>query len=276
MYATVPTVWPVCVTPSVPASLASLKSRILTHTARGDQQIGGLDVTMHDARSMRIRESPADLLRGDVDGVAHRQRPPLDPLLQRLPLVVRHHEVELAVVGLVDLVDRANVRVVQGRGRLRLLEEPLLRGVVAGQIGREHLDRHLAVEARICAVYTIPIPPRPSSARIAYGPRVEPGASVMGEPAGLYRLAGCGISHRADVDRQPLESVLRVSSTVLRTICSDFVRTVRRPVFWASIAYFRHRLLRIGLSRRNARDGRPKGRVGRRALRRGAVFPINP
>ena len=32
-----------------------------------------------------------------------------------------------------------------------------------------------------CAVCTTPTPPWPSPARIAYGPRVEPGASVMGE-----------------------------------------------------------------------------------------------
>ncbi len=75
--------------------------------------------------------------------------PPLDPLLQRLALVVRHHEVQLAVAAFVDLVDRADVRVVERRGRLGLLEEAALRGVVAGQIGRQDLDRHLAVEARV-------------------------------------------------------------------------------------------------------------------------------
>ena len=84
-----------------------------------------------------------------VHRVVQRQRPPLDPLLQRLPLVVRHHEVQLAVGGLVDLVDRADVGVVEGRNRLRLLEEALLRGVVAGQIGRQDLDRHLTVEVRV-------------------------------------------------------------------------------------------------------------------------------
>ena len=52
-------------------------------------------------------------LRSDVDGVIQCQRPFRDPLLERLPLVVRHDEIELPVVCLVDLVDGADVEVVQ-------------------------------------------------------------------------------------------------------------------------------------------------------------------
>ena len=39
--------------------------------------------------------------------------------------------------------------VVESGSRLGLLEEVPLRGVVAGQIGREDLGRHLTVEARV-------------------------------------------------------------------------------------------------------------------------------
>ena len=86
---------------------------------------------MHDARAVGLRQPLANL-RGDVHRLVHLQRPPLDPLLQRLALVVGHHEVQLPVGGLVDLVDRADVGVVEGRGRFRLLQKPLLRGLVAG------------------------------------------------------------------------------------------------------------------------------------------------
>ena len=103
---------------------------------------------MHDARAVGLRQPLADL-RGDVDGVVQRQRSPLDPLLQRLARVVRHHEVELAVVRFVDLVDRADVGVVQRRRRFGLLEEALLGRLVAGQIGRQDFDRHLTVKARV-------------------------------------------------------------------------------------------------------------------------------
>ena len=95
---------------------------------------------MHDARAVRLRQ-PAPDLRGDVDGLVHRQRLPLDPLLQRLPLVARHHEVELAVGGLVDLVDGADIGVVEGGCRLGFLQEPLLGRLVPGQIGCQDLDR---------------------------------------------------------------------------------------------------------------------------------------
>ena len=69
--------------------------------------------------------------------------------LERLPLVVGHYEVELAVVRLVDLVDCADVGMVKGRCRLRLLEKPLFGGVVASQIRREQLDGHLTLETRV-------------------------------------------------------------------------------------------------------------------------------
>ena len=66
------------------------------------------------------------------------------PRVRASPLVVGHHEVHLPVGGLVDLVDGADVVVVEGRGSLRLLEEALLREVVAGQIGREDLHTRSA------------------------------------------------------------------------------------------------------------------------------------
>ena len=90
---------------------------------------------MDDARAVRFSQ-PCSHLRGNVDRVVQRQRPASDPLLERFPVVMGHHEVELGVLRFVDLVDRADVGMVEGRCRLRLLEESLLRGVVAGQIRR--------------------------------------------------------------------------------------------------------------------------------------------
>ena len=131
-----------------PRQLGQPEVEDLHHAARGDEQIGGLDVPMHDAGAVRLSQPLADL-RGDVDGLVQRQRPPLDPLLQCLALVVRHHEVELAVGGLVDLGNGADVGMVQRRGRLGFLEEPLLGRLVAGQARREELDGDLALQARV-------------------------------------------------------------------------------------------------------------------------------
>ncbi|MEE8130491.1 MAG: hypothetical protein V3T48_09395, partial [Vicinamibacterales bacterium] len=54
------------------------------------------------------------------------------------------------------------------------LTQAALRGVVSGQIGRQDLDRHLTVEARVLGRVDDAIPPWPSSARIVYGPSEEP------------------------------------------------------------------------------------------------------
>ena len=73
-------------------------------------------------------------MRCNINSVVQFQRPTGDPHFDRLPLVVGHDEIQLPVVGFVDLVDGADVRVVQGGGGLGFLEEPLLGRVVLGQI----------------------------------------------------------------------------------------------------------------------------------------------
>ena len=45
--------------------------------------------------------------------------------------------------------DRADVRVVEGRGGLCFLQEPLLGRLVAGQVRREELDGNLAFQTRV-------------------------------------------------------------------------------------------------------------------------------
>ena len=51
-------------------------------------------------------------LRGNIDGIVQLKWAPGDPLLERLPLVVGHHQVQPTIVGLVDLVNGADVGVV--------------------------------------------------------------------------------------------------------------------------------------------------------------------
>ena len=73
----------------------------------------------------------------------------------------------------------------------------MLRGGVAGQIGRQDLDRHLAAEARV--VRRVDDPHAAVTEFGGDGVRTERGTWGQGHgEAGLYRLAGCGISHRAD------------------------------------------------------------------------------
>jgi hypothetical protein len=89
---------------------------------------------------------------------------------------VSHHEVELAVAGLVDLVDGADVRMIQGRRSLGLVKESLLRRVVAGQVRRQELDGDLTPQARV-------------SGRIddAHAAVPEFGEDVVGAESGAWR-----------------------------------------------------------------------------------------
>ncbi len=58
-----------------------------------------------------------------------------------------HDQIQLPVVRLVDLKDGADVRVVECGRRLGFLEEPLLGGLVAGQVRRQQLDGDVPIEA---------------------------------------------------------------------------------------------------------------------------------
>ena len=88
---------------------------------------------MDDACGVRFRESSPHL-RGNVDGVVQRQRPFADPLLECLPLVVSHDQIELPVCRFVDLEDSADVGVVERRGGFGFLQKALLGDLVPRQV----------------------------------------------------------------------------------------------------------------------------------------------
>ena len=72
-----------------------------------------------------------------------------------------------------------------GRRRLRLLQEALLRGVVAGQIGRQDLDRHLAVQPWVMRRIHHPHPPAAElGANLV---RTEGGAGTEGHGIATWR-----------------------------------------------------------------------------------------
>ena len=88
--------------------------------ARRDHDVGRLDVAVDDAGVVGSGEPACDL-RAEGDDALDRQRPALDVLLERLALVAGHDDEHPAVDGLVDVVDGADVRVVERRGGLGFL-----------------------------------------------------------------------------------------------------------------------------------------------------------
>ena len=88
-----------------------------------------------------------------------------EPLAERLPFDVLHRDVVLAVSGLAERVDRADVGVVEGGGRARFLLEALDAERVAGQVGGKTLERPCARGAPRSRATPRPCHPRRGAAR---------------------------------------------------------------------------------------------------------------
>ena len=95
---------------------------------------------------------------------------------------------ELAVGGLVDFVDGADVGMVQGRGRPGLLEEPLLGRLVAGQLGREELQRDQSLEPGVLRLVDLPHPASADERDDLVLAEPRTGGDGHRGKVGLYRL----------------------------------------------------------------------------------------
>ncbi len=92
---------------------------------------------------MGVTESIGDLSRDPGRLVYGELLLAAQPYSKRLPVDVRHDVIEEAS-GLARIEEGQDVGVVQARGDLDLLQEPL-RAQRRGELGPEHLDRHPAM-----------------------------------------------------------------------------------------------------------------------------------
>jgi hypothetical protein len=112
-----------------------------------DHDVGRLDVAMDDAVGMRRGERGGHL-RAVLERCRHWQRALGDDPIERRAFNQLHRDERRAGV-LVDVVDRDDVRVVEGGGRARLLHEPPVAIGVGCRLRRQHLDGDRPAEARI-------------------------------------------------------------------------------------------------------------------------------
>ena len=116
-------------------------------SAPGDKNVGRLDIAMDDAAGVRRIERVGDL-DAEREQFLHRHGLAADFLLQRHAVEELHGDEGLAVV-LADVVDGADIRMIEGGGGLGLAQEtgPRL-GVLRDTIGQQ-LQSHKAVQTRV-------------------------------------------------------------------------------------------------------------------------------
>jgi hypothetical protein len=104
---------------------------------------------MHDAAGMGRVEGVSEL-DSEIHELGDREGMPFDPMLERLSLEQLHDDEVLPFFrGSADVVDRADVRMVQRRGRTRFALEPIHGLRIVGKFRRQKFQREVPSEARV-------------------------------------------------------------------------------------------------------------------------------
>ncbi len=102
---------------------------------------------MHDPLPVRLVQRIRDL-NSNGQRLVERQCALLQPLRQRLAIEILHDQ-EVRLTFLANVVEGADVRVVQGSNRSGFALEPLLQIGVIGDMLGQHLDGDGAVQAGV-------------------------------------------------------------------------------------------------------------------------------
>ena len=134
--------------------------------------------------------------RARAQGFVEGNRPALEPLGQVLAGDELEHEERLAV-RLVEAVDRGDVRVVERGEQVRLAPEAREALFVPRELGRQHLDRDLAVELGVARAEHFAHPPGAEGGGDLVGPETLAGGEaharrdsfgLSGKRRGFYRV----------------------------------------------------------------------------------------
>ena len=118
------------------------------HMATGtDKDVGGLDVPMKNTLVVCRGERARDLL-ADLEHLGFVEAPFGKPRFQAASLQKLQHE-KRSPFGLFDIVNRADVEVVEGGGETRFTPEAIAGFAIVEQIVRKKLQRNAAAKLRI-------------------------------------------------------------------------------------------------------------------------------
>jgi hypothetical protein len=115
--------------------------------ASSHEDVRWLDVAVDDPLTVCRIKCIGDL-NAQIEHRLDLQRLATDPVPERLPLQQFHGD-EGSPIGLVDFVDSADVRMVQGRGSTSLPLETAEGLLIAGEFVRKKLQRHMATELEV-------------------------------------------------------------------------------------------------------------------------------
>src|SRR6188474_1513959 len=100
---------------------------------------------MHDAMVVSLLQSACDL-EGNRDGVVTRQRAAREARLQRFAVVERHRDEQLSFGCFADLVNRADVGVIERSSRAGLEQEAALGIRSHSEVWRKKLQGDVSAE----------------------------------------------------------------------------------------------------------------------------------
>ena len=140
---------------------------------------------MDDAGAVRTSDTLGDLNR-EANRRIDRERSAVNQCRQRLADDVLHRD-EVDPLVRVDLVDRDDVRMIEGRGGLGFAKETVLPLRVVGVLWREHLERDLALKD---GVASFPHLPHAALAQLR-------GNDVLTQRAADHDLSSVGVVLRA-------------------------------------------------------------------------------
>ena len=125
--------------------LGHAKVENLRRSVGEEHDVRRLHVPMDDAVLVRLLQSTCDL-EGNRDGVLARQRAAHEARLQRLAAVERHRDEQLPLGCLADLVNRADVGMIQRRGGAGFLKKAAFGLRPHAEVARQELQGDVPAE----------------------------------------------------------------------------------------------------------------------------------